>query len=133
MLSSSDGRISRVRSGQRLTNNRVVRVNKERQGLSEGPPSELRLRDGDSVPGGRVLPPRERLQQVPNIDEDSSRDGLGTEPVAFDILHLQTSELVLEEECDGPVVRVFPAPGQIIISSLSSLKYRKFLYRIIPF
>ena len=108
-------------------------MNKERQGLAECPPSELRIRDGDSVPGGGVLPSRERLQQVPHIDEDSSRDGLGTEPVAVDILHLQTSKLVLEEERDGPVVRVFPAPGQIIISPLSSLKYRQYFYRIIPF
>ena len=37
---------------------------------------------------------------------------------------------ILEEERDGPVVRVFPAPCKMIINPLSSLKY---FYRIIPF
>ena len=114
MLSRSDGRISRVRSGQRLTNYRVVRVNKERQGLSQVSPSKLHLRDGDSVPGGGIFPSRERLQQVPNIDQDSSRDGVRTDPLPVNILHLQTSKLVLEEERDGAVVRVFPAPCKMI-------------------
>ena len=98
-----------MRPGQRLTNHTVVRVNKEREGLAEVPPSELLLRDGDSVSGGGVLPARQTLQQVPHIDQDSSRDGVRAHPVPLNILHLKTSKLVLEEKRDGPVVRVFPA------------------------
>ena len=110
-----------MRPGQRLTNHTVVRVNKEREGLAEVPPSELLLRDGDPVSGGGVLPARQTLQQVPHIDHDSSRDGVRADPVPLNILHLKTSKLVLEEKRDGPVVRVFPAAFKMMISVLSRL------------
>ena len=97
VLSGRHWGIPRVRPGHGLTDHIVVRVYKECHGLAQISPPELQLWDGDSVSGGRILPSRERLQQVSNIEQDCTGYWVSTDPVTLHILHLQAAKLVLKK------------------------------------
>ena len=73
----------------------VVRVNENRD-REAGDSSRFLGGAADAVRGGAVAVSAPVLQQVPDVDDDCPRDGRGRHPLAFQVLNLEPTELVLK-------------------------------------